>query len=60
MTLRGDTREAFVKELVDAGLGVRAVQDAMGSSNRSSSTDAGGRCPATALESKQTRKEADA
>lgn len=30
VTLRGDTREAFVKELVGAGLGVRSVQDAMG------------------------------
>jgi len=30
VTLKGDKREQFVRELVDGGLGVRAVQDAMG------------------------------
>ncbi len=30
VTLRGDSREAFVKQLVSAGLGVRQVQDSMG------------------------------
>ncbi len=30
VTLKGDKREQFVRELVEGGLGVRAVQDAMG------------------------------
>ncbi len=67
VTLRGDKREAFVKELVDAGLGVRQIQDSMGELEQIflELTRAAG-APA-ALESKQVRaaragdpKEADA
>lgn len=62
VTLRGDKREAFVAELVGAGLGVRQVQDAMGELEQIflELTRAAG-APA-ALESKQhkVRKEAEA
>jgi ABC-2 type transport system ATP-binding protein len=55
VTLRGDKREAFVKELVDAGLGVRQIQDSMGELEQIflELTRAAG-APA-ALESKQLR-----
>lgn len=60
VTLKSDTREAFVRELVEAGLGVREIQDAMGELEQIflELTRAAG-APA-ALESKQIRREVDA
>ncbi|MFO0632691.1 MAG: ABC transporter ATP-binding protein [Nannocystaceae bacterium] len=62
VTLRKDEREAFVRELVEAGLGVRAVQDAMGELEQIFLELTRVAAAPAALESKQVpvRKEAQA
>lgn len=62
VTLRKDDREAFVRELVEAGLGVRSVQDAMGELEQIFLELTRVAAAPAALESKQVpvRKEAEA
>lgn len=60
VTLKSDTREAFVRELVEAGIGVRQVQDAMGELEQIFLELTRAAAAPAALESKQMRKEADA